>query len=51
MPTELKVLWIRFAFSSRDWNRYRRHYSEREIRQILEEGGIAELETLIRAKE
>jgi hypothetical protein len=42
----MKTINIRFTFTDTEWQRVKNLYTESEIRQILFEGAIGELDTL-----
>jgi hypothetical protein len=47
----MKVVNIKFYFPPEDWERAKKFYSDKEIRQILAEGGEGELSELLNDKE
>jgi hypothetical protein len=46
-----KTINIKFNFAPADWADLRRHYTERDIRQILYEGALGELHVLMQNKD
>lgn len=45
-----KVVIVKFSFDEEKWATFKEFYSDAEIRQILEEGGVGELSILMSNK-
>jgi hypothetical protein len=51
MTTSAKTIRIEVVISGADWDRYRAHYTEKDIRSAIADGGLEELERLVQNRE